>query len=294
MSNQQEFMARVDAVLSLARADDPALLEAVFELDRLLAAADGAGEAWVGDPGVWKPICETVRREEKLIRKFGFALGLGDKPASQFCSALMTALAEHAAELSAAELLPVVAAFRREGEINAQAYSEMGRFAHLAEQKFDPNGSWDLRAKLSYERHMAAYKQGDYERSLALASQSAEEALRAGDRIAMLIARAQIAHLLSKVGRTADGFELSADVGAELDQCASSAQDQDEKDRAIRWVMNTYGHRIEMAIQMHRDAAIVGSLLRRLEANPVFAACRQQDWARRLLDHAHEYIRGTT
>ena len=138
---------------------------------------------------------------------------------------------------------------------------------------------------------MAAYQIGDYALSQAYFYLSYVQAMRGGDRVGALFASMNVSGLIyPALGLWREGLWLSERVSVEANEIATNMSAEAAK-RPLRIVMNCCIHRIDIAIQLGKEPQYLEDLCQRLDANPVYFASREQEWARGAVARAREYIR---
>jgi len=300
MDAVQAFDEAVNVAIAMARGNDDGFLKKVAEIDALFVSAQGTeAQKTIGEK-IRGPIFDKLRHDPALLGKFGFASGLVNLPVSPFFRAVMEAFTE-CEDLTVGELLAIVATFRR-----SETYEEMHRFAGVLYRKIasgEEPAVWNMRSKLSYELHMAAYQQAGkantpasrnrlLQRSMSFARKSASEAEKAGDAAGKLHALMNISGLLyPALGKFVEGAALSKEVCDQAEELSQKTTDADARDRVLRIAMNTYFHRIGIAVKNAGNVNDVQRLLTRLDANSIYRACNDQEWARKAVEEAREYIR---
>lgn len=153
---------------------------------------------------------------------------------------------------------------------------------------------WTVRAKMTYELHMAAYQQAMslIQKSLQLAERSAMEARKAGDTVGALYAEMNISGLLyPALGKCEEGMALSSKVCREAEAFAAVALDEKAKTRALRVAMNSYFHRIKATVQHGGSPADVKRWLETVKTNSVYVALKNDVWAVAAVQEAEDYLK---
>ena len=284
----QTFEATVAEVIAMARSNDDGLAGKVGEIDDQMTSADEQTRRVLHEK-IRGPVLATVRQDPTLLARLSFASSLVNLPASPFFRAVTEALAEHEKLLTPEELLTVTATFRRIG-----AYNRMQKFADtLIEKLDDPEvpEALRLRSRLAYELHMAEYQKGDYQKSMSLAGMSADEAERAGDIPGKLYAQMNVSGLLlPALGRHEEGVALSEEVCRQAEELGLNATDSDARNRVLRIAMNTYFHRIRIVVENEGNAGDIKHLLAQLGENPVFQSCKDEEWVKKDIQIANDFI----
>lgn len=286
-----QFEDAVAAAIAMARSDDDGFVAKVAEIDALFLSSQGTETQKIIDEKIRGPILTALRADSGLFAKFRYASGLVNLPVSPFFLAVAEILAENEQDLTVDEILSVVEAFRR----SDKKYEAMQKFVGILELRLaveESPGVWRALSQLSYGLHMAAYQQGRFVESLVLANISVYQAERANDAVGRLFALGNIGGLLfPALGYWKEGIQFSAQVCREAEALALAAESTGERERALRTVMNTLAHRMDIIAKNGGDLDDVQRLLARIEANPVYLASKDRDWARKAVGDARAYIR---
>ncbi len=151
--------------------------------------------------------------------------------------------------------------------------------------------AWRWRSKVSYERHMAAWQQGDVSESLTLAHQSVREANRGKDPVGALFATMNIAgHLFPAMGRPQEGIHMIEMLCVKAKELVTTTQSDEDHGRTMRVLMNCYVFRIQYALKDDGVRHDVEKWLDELEKNPIFVLYKGQQWADDLVRDVAVYV----
>lgn len=298
MSTIEIFGSEVAKAMSIAMTKPDELPGAIQSVDQLYTALVQDGEEEAVKKKVKEEILVQLRQHPQLFARFNFASSLVSEPQSPFYAAVAEACHEELPNLGPKEMTVVIESCRR----NAR-YEEMGQAITALELKigFDPQ-SQALRAKSFYEAHMAAYaaslspsnasmKQLLLRSSKALAEMSAHYALLACDKPGELYAKMNITGLLlPALGQWFEAIQMSGHVCDEAEAIAALATDPDARKRVDRIAMSTYMHRITIGVENGWNKIDVQTWLERLQANQVFASAKDEEWAKKPVRLAEEYL----
>lgn len=293
------FTAAMTAVLEAARGEDlEDLVARLRTADETFVSAVQAAGTEVVRAHLLQEAFPALRGESALLAKMDYASSLvsNERP---FFRAAMELVAEQAQSLTREQLLSVVGVFRR-----AKGYTAMAAHAAELRRKLEGDDSAQahgLMAKVLYEEHMAVYQQAEetqgdvaqalYEKSAVLAKWSASEADKAGDPCGRLFALMNVSGLLlPKMHEWEKALKLSIEVSDEAEALAAAAPDAEAAKRPQRVVMNCLFHRLEIGAGHSVSVQKMQSWLSRLEVNPVYQSCKEQDWAREAVAAARQYI----
>ena len=148
-----------------------------------------------------------------------------------------------------------------------------------------------IRAKVNYERHMAAWQQGHINDSMNLAVLSKEAAIKGNDAIGVLFAEMNIGgHLLPALGEWQEGLYLLAGVCNSANAILAQEATPEARLRAQRVAMNGYALRIRIAIENTEFWLAVEEWLGELRKNPVFLSYKGEEWADTLVRDAEAFV----
>lgn len=289
--------AAIAAALEAATQNAKDLVQRLGAVDVALNQAGWQQQNGILDQRI-QDFAGNVLQNPVVLTRLNFVSSLVPSGQSPFWRAAMEACMQHAGALKPEQLLPVLEACRRGG-----IYDLMNCSADMLRRKIEGNepAAWRQRSRVTYELHMACFQRAQQadgaharkllEESIFLAEQSAKEAEWAGDPCGRLFALMNISGLLlPKLGRWQEALSLSEQVGAEAERLAASMTDDEARNRPLRVAMNTYLHRLEMLIAHNGRSDDIRSLLGKLEANPVYQACKEHPDVRAAFEAARSYI----
>jgi hypothetical protein len=246
-------------------------------------------------------VLTLLTQHPDLFEKVNFMASLRSQTMGPFYQGVARALAE-TPNLPPPQLRYVIEASRR-----GKNYEQLERFAAMQETVLEGDkspGAENLRAKRTYEQHMAAYQQAEavreekpddaerlYQESLRLAEISAEHAKHAGDEAGEDFALMNIGGLLApRMKDPSRGIAISEQLYAKAISKVEELPEGQEKDRYQRLAMNTCANRLPILVERRAPAAQVRQVLTDFQQNPLYPDCENHENVKAIVDEALQYL----